>query len=297
MMHRLALVALAGLSGGSASCRASSEPLEVCGTAFCLSVAQAQTVTGVGAAQGVEVRDGLVWIYGDASTGIVRGFAIDSSGTLTATDSVISLTIAGQDQAPHPTGLTGNETAGTFLGSTVQKKGEILLLDWAVARSTGALDGAVLHRVPDGAAQKGSRPELVRAGDRWLLATADYGDSGNEIRLYDPVALAFAADTNATGVVVARFASTPYVQSLHYWEARDVLVLVQNRRAGRGWRLTLVDLPGTLASREMRVLDVLEPDLPGELEGFHFVDDRRAVMVTSASSRNAWTGTLVPKAH
>lgn len=296
-MRRIAVVALAWLSWGSASCRPSYGPLEVCGAAYCLSVGRAQTVSGVGAAQGVEVRDGLVWIYGDATTGIARGFSLDSSGALSDTDAVIALTAGGEDRAPHPTGLTGNQIDGTFLGNTVQKKGEILILDWAAARAAGTLDGAVLHRVTDGAATNGSRPELVRAGGRWLVASADYGRSANEIRLYDPLALASATDTSAPGVVVARFASTPYVQSLHYWEARDMLVLVQNRSAGRGWRLTLVDLPATLASGEMRVLDVLEPGVPGELEGFHFVDDCRAVMVTSASSRNAWIATLAPKTH
>lgn len=271
-------------------------PKDVCGTTYCLAFSgQPQTLAGIGAGQGLEVRDGLVWAFGDSATGVARAFTIDSAGVLAAAGPSIELTVGGADKVKHPTGLTSKAPFGTFMGRTVDKRGVIYRLDWEIAASTGTLDGALLHETADSAAANGTRPEFVRSGDAWLLATADYGDDRTEVRLYDPVALSGAADTMEAGVVVARFPSPPFVQSLQYWESRDVLILVQNRRAGRGWRLTFVALGPSIQVGTLQVVDVIEPALAGELEGFHFVDDTRAVMLTSARLRNAYTVTLTEK--
>lgn len=278
----------------SALCGACSSSFDVCGAAYCLHIGVAQHATGVGAAQGLDVRDGLIWIIGDGGTGIARPFVLDTDDTLSEAGDPIALTVGGKDQVPHPTGLTYQPGAGTFLGDTVSQKGEILALDWYTATANGTLDGAILHAVPDDAAHNGSRPELVWVNGRWLIATADYGKRDNELRFYDPDLLLTATDTTDPGVVVMRFPSPPFVQSLHYWEARDVLVLVQNRRDGSGWKLTLVDLASTIDSGALVVLDVLEPGVPGELEGFHFVDDERALMVTS-SHQNAYVAKLTDR--
>lgn len=250
---------------------------------------------GVGAAQGLDVRDGLVWIIGDARTGVARAFTVETTGALSDTGSKIDLTVDGEDRVPHPTGLTHQEGIGTFLGNTVGGRGEILALDWGMATAQETLDGAILYAGSDNAAHNGSRPELVWVGGRWLLATADYGGRLNELRLYDPDMLMTGASTTDPDVLVFRAPSPPYVQSLHYWQARDVLVLVQNRNYGSGWKLTLVDLEKTVDSGSLIVLDVLRPDLPGELEGFHFIDDDRALMVTSDSLETAYLVTLTPR--
>lgn len=285
-----------GLLTALAACAACSPSWDTCGDAFCLDVETPQLASGVGAAQGLDVRDGRVWIIGDADTGVARAFTLDAAGKLTATGAAIDLTVDGEDRAPHPTGLTYQPEVGTFLGDTVHQRGEILMLDWEAATAGGTLDGAIVHAVPDGAAHNGSRPELVRVDGRWLVATADYGDRENELRLYDPDYLLGADDTSDANVVVARIPSPPYVQALHYWQTRDILVMVQNRHSGSGWKLTLVDLPASVHSGALVVLDVLEPGVPGELEGFHFIGDERALMVTSGGSRNAFLVTLTARA-
>jgi hypothetical protein len=198
----------------------------------------------------------------------------------------------------HPTGLTFHEPEGTFLGNTVDRRGMLFKLDWNAALTARTLDGAIQAITVDDAAVNGSRPEFVPWQGRWVLASSDYGGSGNEVRLYDPVLVSAGTSTASPGVVLARFPVTGYVQALHYWEARDVLILVQNRHAGTGWRLTLLDFTASAQNGKSVVLDVLEPRLPGELEGFHFVEPSgsRALMITSASFDNAWPATLVPKA-
>lgn len=275
-------------------CVGCSPSWDTCGDAFCLDVGAPQTATRVGAAQGVDVRDGLLWIIGDAGTGVARAFVL-SDDQLFEAGAEIRLTVDGTDRAPHPTGLTYQPGAGTFLGNSVRQIGEILALDWNTATANRTLDGAILNAVPDGAAHNGSRPELVWVNGRWLVATADYGNRDNELRLYDPDLLLTAGNTTDADVVVARIPSPPYVQSLHYWEARDILILVRNRHSGSGWKLTLIDLAGTVDSGAMVVVDELDAGAPGELEGFHFIDDERALMVTSSSSPNAYLATLTPR--
>lgn len=289
---RLALTLTIALALGACTRRVS----DLCGAAYCLSVGNPQHAPGVGRGQGVEVRDGVIWVFGDAETGVARAFRLGDGGVLEATGESIALTLAGKDLVSHPTGLTFHEPEGTFLGNTIEKKGRIYKIDWAAALAAKTLDGAVLAVALDDAAVNGSRPELVRANGRWLVASADYGGSGrNEVRLYDPDVLAKGVSTSASGAIVAKFPVGEYVQALHYWEARDVLVLVQNRRLGRGWRLTLLDLAASVQSGKAVVLDVLEPVLPGELEGFHFVDGSRALLVTSAAVDNAWPASLTSK--
>lgn len=245
-----------------------------------------------GAAQGLDVRDGRGYVYGDASRGVIVELELDEDGGITTVGGRRELTAGGTDLVPHPTGLTSHPSFGTFLGNTIAGEGEIFRIDWDGFLAAGNLEGALLHRIADGAAVNGSRPEFVRVQDRWLIGSADYGDEGNEIRLYDPALLSSAADTTEPGVVVGRFPAGRYVQSLFYWASRDVLVLVENRRRGRGWRLVFLALEASVERGQAQVLDVLEPDLPGELEGFHLFDESRAVLVTSAAAGNAYAATL-----
>ena len=287
----LLVAAAASCAGGCARARRRG-PVDLCGRAFCLSIGAARTLPGVGRAQGVSVRDGTFFVYGDAGAGVIRAFRLDSAGGIAAEGGTLVLTSAGDGVVSHPTGLAWLEPWGAFLGNTVGGHGEIFTLDWERLLAAGTLDGAVRHRIDDRAAHNGSRPELVRAAGRALIASADYGGGGNEVRLYDPAVLATAATTAHPGAVVARFPAGAYVQSLHYLASRDVLVLVQNRRHGSGWRLTFLALAESLANGRAEVLDVLEPDLPGELEGFALLDGHRGLLVTSARTGNARVAVL-----
>jgi len=271
---------------------ACSHSWDDCGDRYCLDVRPPRHAGGVGAAQGLDVRDDGIWIIGDAGTGRARAFTFDAGGELTPTGAEIALTEDGADRVPHPTGLTDEPGVGTLLGNTVGGQGEILLVDWDMAVANGTLDSAVLNAVRDGEAREGSRPELVWVDNRWLVASADYGDRDNEVRLYDPDFLAAAANTKDANVLVARYPSPPYVQSLHYWAAEDVLILVRNRNSGDGWRLTFVDLAATWSSGALVVVDELDPGAPGELEGLHFLNDSQVLLVTSSRSNNAYPGTL-----
>jgi hypothetical protein len=245
------------------------------------------TVSGIGAGQGVEVRDGKVYLYGDASTGVVREYTSGTS-SLTYTGRQILLTSAGHDLVSHPTGLTTASGLGTFLGNTVAEKGTIFMIDWARALTTGTLDGAIQATVTDDLAVNGSRPEFVRVGSRWLVATADYGALANEVRLYDPEKLKTAARTSEPGVLVHRFRSSPYVQTLHWLDAQGLLVLVQNQSSGRGWRLTVVDLARSIAAGQQVVVQTINLSPQDELEGFHLLTSGRGLFVTSSSRSNLY---------
>ena len=125
-------------------------------------------------------------------------------------------------------------------------------------------------------------------GQRWLVATADYGALNNEVRLYDPEALKTAARTSEPGVLVRRFRCSPYVQTLHWLDGPGLLVLVQNKQSGQGWRLTVVDLARSIEAGAEQV--TLTTDLPpsSELEGFHMLAPGRGLFLTSASVFNVY---------
>lgn len=208
-----------------------------------VEVERSTTDAGLGAAQGVVLRDGKVYAYGDVHdaaprVGVIREYDAD----LRPTGRAVWLRKAGAPLILHPTGLTWDDRWGTFLGDTVLGKAVIYRIDWDRAWRDGNLDGAVLDVVTDDAAINGCRPEFVKLGGRALLATADYGDVRPEVRLYDPAAMLRAGRTSAPGVVVHRFLCGPFSQNLH-WEAdTGRLTCIQNVIAGRGWRLDTIDL-------------------------------------------------------
>jgi hypothetical protein len=234
------------------------------------------------------VRDGKVYLYGDANTGVVREYDVLENRALTYTGRQILLTAGGRNVAPHPTGLTVAPGFGTLLGNTVSEVGTIFMIDWPLALANGTLEGAVQATVADDLAVNGTRPEFVRVGDRWLVATADYGAQANQIRLYDPERLKTATRTSEPGVLLYQFPSSPYVQTLHWLDSAGLLVLVQNQTSGQGWRLTVVDLARSIETGEQVV--TLTVDLPpsNELEGFHMLAPGRGLFVTSSALLNVY---------
>lgn len=251
-----------------------------------LTLTRVQTLPDVGAAQGVAMHNGLLYIYGDAETGIVREYRLAAVPypAVVPTGRVIRLTVGGEDVAPHPTGLTFHPSLGCFLGDTVRRRGRIFHIDFDRALRTGTLDGAILHVVDDDAAVNGTRPEFVFFRGRWLLATSDYGPGPNFVRFYDPQRLATARRTTEPGVEVHRIPCGPWVQTLFYRRETGQLVLVQNQIEGLRWRLTVVDDLELPDGRLGRVIDFDRPT--DELEGFVTVGDRIGVFVTAMRENN-----------
>jgi hypothetical protein len=262
-------------------------------------VDQVSTVTDtkLGAGQGVAVRDGKVYAYGDVwgaspRTGVIREYDLD----LKPTGREVWLRRAGKPLILHPTGLTWDARFGTFLGDTVNKKARIYRLDWARAWQDGNLDAAVLDEVEDDAALNGCRPEFVTISGRTFLATADYGDIRPEIRLLDPENLLKARRTSAPGVVVHRVLAGSWNQNLHWDRELGQLVCVENVIEGRGWRLDTLDLARAIADGRadgpgVRVGRVtFEPH--DELEGYCRLDRSRVLFITSGRSGNLTVGVV-----
>ena len=257
-----------------------------------VAVQAVQTCGGLGRCQGASWHDGFLWLYGDAApNGVIRQYAVDrpvgGPPTVRYTGLQIDLTIRGLNVINHPTGLTWNGTFGCYLGNTVTatRSGTIYHLDWRRMVADRTLDHAVLNVTADDLAVQGCRPEFVRQGDRWLLATADYGAVRNAVRLYDPARLATAKRTGEPGVLVRQVPCGPYVQQLHWVDDRGLLVMAQNQTEGRRWRLVAAADPWALSDlRDVPPYDALPRS--DELEGFSLIDADHAVLVTSSGTDN-----------
>jgi hypothetical protein len=266
-----------------------------------LDVERSITDMGLGAVQGVVVRDGRVYAFGDVfqakpRVGVIREY----TNELKPTGRVVWLRRGGKPLIVHPTGLTWHDRWGTFLGDTVKSadptrsRGVIYRLDWERAWKDGDLDAAILDVIDDDAAINGCRPEFVTIGGRTLLATADYGDIRPEIRLYDPAALLAAGRSSAPGVVVHRVLCGPLNQSLHWDAASGHLTCIQNVVAGRGWRLDVLDLARAVGDGRadgpgvrVRRLTFHAHD---ELEGYWPLASQRGLFAVARRSDNLFVG-------
>jgi phage gpG-like protein len=73
-----------------------------------------------------------------------------------------------------------------------QWKAVIYQVDWKGLQTTRKLDNNLISTIDDDACIQGTRPEYVQYKKQWYVATADYGNRKNEVRLYNPLALAKA---------------------------------------------------------------------------------------------------------
>jgi len=265
---------------------------------------RAFTDKSLGAAQGVAVRDGKIYAYGDVyavtpRVGVIREFSMD----LVPTGRVVWLRRGGSPLIIHPTGLTWDRRFGTFLGDTIKSpedprktKAKIYRLDWERAWSDGHLDNAVLDTLDDDAAINGCRPTFVTVSGKTLLATADYGSVRPEIRLYDPELFLSARRSSAPGVVVSRILSGPYNQNLHWDAEQGRLTCVQNVIEGRGWRLDVLDLARGVADGRVNGPGVrvqMFTFIPhNELEGYWPIDRQKSILVTSSPRDNLLVGVI-----
>lgn len=262
------------------------------GPAINLTLSTSTTIDSLGACQGVSYQQGKAHLYGDREVGVIRTYMVGKDA-LAYTGQEIKLTIGGQDVINHPTGIAYNGKGPTFIGNSIRLNPEgtkwravIYCVNWAGLERTHTLDGNLLNTIEDDACIQGTRPEYVQVDNKWYVATADYGDKGNEVRLYDPERLATAKKTSEPGVLVKKFSCTPFVQNLHWIPSKGVLVLIQNQIEGRRWRFTFVNLKKSLAAGQQQVISVVDTDKADELEGFTFLNDTTGVAVTSSRSNN-----------
>lgn len=251
------------------------------------------TIDSLGACQGISYQQGKVYLYGDREVGMIRVFDINGD-KLTYTNQEYKLTVGGQDVINHPTGIASNGNGPVFIGNSIRLNPEgtrwkavIYAVDWAGLQRTKTLDGNLLNTIEDDACMQGTRPEYVRYNNRWYIATADYGDKANEVRLYDPERLRTAQKTSDPGVLVKKFSCSPWVQNLHWIPEKGLLVLIQNQIEGRKWRFTFLDLNQSLASGTEQVVKVIDTDKPDELEGFALTGDlAQGIAATSSRTNN-----------
>ncbi|MDN3583620.1 hypothetical protein [Mucilaginibacter flavus] len=252
------------------------------------------TVDSLGACQGISYQKGRIFLYGDREVGMIREFKMEGD-SLVYQHKEVKLTQNGQDVINHPTGIAYNGTGPTFIGNSIRLNAEgtkwkavIYCVDWKALLKTGTLDASLLNTIDDDACIQGTRPEYVKYNNKWYVATADYGDHGNEVRLYDAEKLAKAKNTKEAGVLYKKFTCSPWVQNLHWVADKGVLVLIQNQKEGRQWRFTYVDLKKSIeAGKQVVISQVDHIDRADELEGFSFIgDDERGIAVTSSRKNN-----------
>jgi len=251
------------------------------------------SIEGVGAGQGAEWKDGLFYFYGDRGIGVMREYRVVEGNALEYTGNEFEFTVKGTDTVSHPTGLTWNQDFGTYMGDTVSGKGTILKISWENLVSGKNLDDAILNVTMDDLAVNGTRPEFVKIRGRDMIATADYGEVDNAIRLYDPEALSTAVKTSEPGVLIKSIPCTPWVQTIHWMEEKGLLVLIQNQIEGLLWRLSLVDLEASFDSGEAVIVQVLDFKPKDELEGFHFVNPELGIFVSSSRKNNVIFGNFI----
>lgn len=252
------------------------------------------TVDSLGACQGISYQKGRIFLYGDREVGMIREFKQEND-SLIYQHKEIKLTMNGKDVINHPTGIAYNVTGPTFIGNSIRLNAEgtkwkavIYCVDWKGLLKTGTLDGNLLNTIDDDACIQGTRPEYVKYNNKWYVATADYGDRGNEVRLYDPEKLAKTSNSKEQGVLYKKFTCTPWVQNLHWVAKNGMLVLIQNKAEGRQWRFTYIDLKKSVETGKQVVISQVDHiDRADELEGFSFIGgSENGIAVTSSRKNN-----------
>ncbi|MHC2991009.1 hypothetical protein OB13_05225 [Pontibacter sp. HJ8] len=264
-----------------------------------MSLQHTFTAEALGACQGVSYINGKAYLYGDREAGMIREYAV-AGDSLAYTQKEVLLTQDGKDVINHPTGIAYNGKGPTFIGNSIRLNKEgtawkavIYAVDWEGLLEKGTLDGNLLKVIEDDACIQGTRPEYVTYRNKWYVATADYGNKANEVRLYDPQALLKASKTSDKGVLFKKFTCGPWVQNIHFIPEKDMLVLIQNQIEGRKWRFTYLNLSKSLEQGRQEVIKVIDIDMEDELEGFALLEGlTKGIAVTSSRKANAHFMTL-----
>ncbi len=271
--------------------------------AFCVSAFMAAninmklqreiTIDSLGACQGISYQNGKIYLYGDREVGMIREFKMVND-SLIYQHKEYKLTVNGKDLINHPTGIAFNGISPVFIGNSIRLNPEgtlwkavIYCINWSGMLKTGTLDSNIINTIDDDACIQGTRPEYVKYKGKWFVATADYGNKKNEVRLYDPEALKKVYKTSQKGVLYKKFDCGPWVQNLHWIKNTNTLVLIQNQIEGKKWRFTFVDLEKSLQTGKEAVVNVVETDRSDELEGFSYLDNlKKGIAVTSSKTHN-----------
>lgn len=251
------------------------------------------TVDSLGACQGISYQKGRVFLYGDREVGMIREYKLVKD-SLVYQQKEYKLTLNGQDVINHPTGIAYNGSGPVFIGNSIRLNAEgtkwravIYLVDWKGLLKTGTLDGNLLNTIEDDACIQGTRPEYVKYHGKWYVATADYGNNGNEVRLYDPEKLKACKKTSEPGVLFKKFTCTPWVQNLNWIGEKGQLVLIQNKLEGRQWRFTYVDLEKSIdAGKQVVVSEHDNFNRNDELEGFAYMGNIQTGIAVTSSRKN-----------
>ena len=258
-----------------------------------MKIVRSYTLDSLGACQGVSFQQGRFFLYGDRETGVIREYKMEND-SLVFRNKEMKLTLNDTDVINHPTGIACHGKDPVFIGNSIRLNKEgtlwravIYCINWEGLQKTGTLDGNLLNTIEDDTCVQGTRPEYVQYNKKWYVATADYGDKKNEIRLYDPSVLRHAKKTSEKGVLYKKFTCTPWVQNLNWIADKGQLVLIQNQLEGRRWRFTYIDLARSIASGKQEVINVVDLDRADELEGFTFLPGySKGFAVTSSGKDN-----------
>jgi hypothetical protein len=258
-----------------------------------MSLIKETTIDSLGACQGVSIQNGKALLYGDREVGMIRQFSFDHD-TLKYDHRECKFTVGGKNVINHPTGIAYHGDLPVFVGNSVKPapgekawKAVIYCINWKGLWKTGTLDNNLLQTISDDACIQGTRPEYVKYKNKWYVATADYGNHGNEVRLYDPERLSHCTKTSEPGVLYKKFTCTPWVQNLYWLANKGIIVLIQNQIEGRKWRFTYVDLAKSIETGQQQVIKEVDIDQRSdELEGFAFTGEKKGVAVTSSRKNN-----------
>jgi hypothetical protein len=262
------------------------------GSDLTMKINKAYSVDSLGACQGISYQKGRLFLYGDREVGVIREYRMRGD-SLVYLQKEMKLTVDSKDVINHPTGIAFHGDMPVFIGNSIRLNPEgtlwkavIYCVDWQGLQRTGTLDGNLLKTIDDDTCIQGTRPEYVQYQNKWYVATADYGEKTNEVRLYDPAVLKTAKKSSDKGVLYAKFSCAPWVQNLCWIPEKNMLVLIQNQVEGKKWRFSFVDLKRSVQSGKAEVIKVIDTDRADELEGFTFPGTLAKGIAVSSSRRN-----------
>ncbi|MEI9947141.1 MAG: hypothetical protein WDN26_23365 [Chitinophagaceae bacterium] len=172
------------------------------GSEIGMTIDRSYNIDSLGACQGVSYQQGRIFLYGDREVGVIREYRMEGD-SLMHINKEMKLTLSDTDVINHPTGIAVHGKEPVFIGNSIRLNPEgtlwravIYCVDWEGLQRTGSLDGNLINTIDDDTCIQGTRPEYVQYKNKWYVATADYGEKGNEVRLYDPAVLKKAKKTS-----------------------------------------------------------------------------------------------------